>query len=258
MPWSQPPNDQIQIVDQSTGDVAIQIGPGPEITLSGAGLLELIGDPPDGRFIELVLNATEGTPGLILGGRGTFPTRKIVVMNMDDQNDQTFRLFMGVSDDVRAIQDQWDLAATVNSIIVHGYAPDFFTPTNGFIYDPTQGAILVSFAGTTETWHDVTLMNGWANRVGFNHLSYRIDVTGRVWLRGSISGGTSVSGTQIGSVPAGYRPTSENIAPIASDNLPGAYAPATARCRVLSTGEMFIYTTGAGPLYFDGYSYSVL
>lgn len=260
--WSATPNDQIQIVDQTTGQVVIQIGPGAAITMTGAAFLEMIGNPADGRLLDVQLNDLNGTPEIVLAGRGTFPTRKIAVFNMDDLNDQTFRFFMGVSDDVRSVQNQWDLEATINAIVVNGYDTDFFTSTHGLIYDPTApGALKALVGGAAETWHDVGLLNGWANRAGWDHLSYRLDPTGRVFLRGSISGGTSASGTKIGTVPAGYRPVSfDAVNTIASDNLPAAYAAANGapRLQVTAAGDLFIYGTGAGPLYFTGFNYSTI
>lgn len=112
-----------------------------------------------------------------------------------------------------------------------------------------------------EVWHDVVLQNGWANRAGWNNLGYLIDPTGRVFLRGSIAGGVFASGTRIGSIPAGWRPaTHDAVNGIVSDNLPAAYAAANGSCRlqVQLGGDMYIYGTGAGPLYFDGFNYSTV
>jgi hypothetical protein len=253
-------NGEIDVYDD-TNQKAVAIGPGPEVLVTGDGVIDIL-DPTTNKEAVLMVRGGAGTtPEIMLNGSGTFASGSIsMTLQMDDLNDQKFRMFMGRrgQDDSRAAINQWDIEATRNYFAMNGYDVDFATSTHGWMFDPTPpGALVALVAGVKETWHDVALLNGWANRAGFDHLSYRIDVTGRVFFRGSIAGGTSVSGTQIGTVPAGYRPASnETMAPIASDNLPAAYAPASARCRILTTGEIYIYTTGAGPLYFNGYNYS--
>lgn len=112
-----------------------------------------------------------------------------------------------------------------------------------------------------EDWTDIGLLNGWVNRAGWDHAAFKLFPDGTVHLRGSISGGTSASGTQIGSIPAGYRPaTHDAVEDIASDNIPAAYAAANGspRMQVQLGGNMFIYGTGAGPLFLDGFNYSTI
>lgn len=129
------------------------------------------------------------------------------------------------------------------------------TSGEGVAFDATLAVLKKLTGGALETWHNVALLNGWANRgATFDPLQYRLLPDGTVHLRGTIAGGTSASGTQIGTVPAGYRPpTHDTVVPIASDTLPAAYAAANGppRLQVQSGGAMFIYGTGTGPLWID-------
>jgi hypothetical protein len=135
------------------------------------------------------------------------------------------------------------------------------TTGTGVKFEPISASLKALVGGAVETWHDVALLNGWANRAApWAHLSYKKMPDNTVRLQGSISGGTSASGTKIGTIPAGYRPTQEDaVHPIASDNLPAAYASANGvpRLQVTNGGDMFIYGTGTGPLYFTGFSWSL-
>lgn len=150
-----------------------------------------------------------------------------------------------------------------NLVIQGGTQPFFFhdyISGDSLLFDTSlsfTGAITV--AGSF--WTDVTLINGWANRAGWDHLSYRMGPDGRVWLRGSIAGGTSASGTNIGNIAAGWRPvSSDTIGPISSQAMPAAYPGATfsPSAQVTKAGDIFIYGTGAGPLFFGGYSYPII
>lgn len=121
-----------------------------------------------------------------------------------------------------------------------------YQESSGFLEDSASG------------WTALGLQNGWNNRVGWNDLEYTRRPDGWVSLRGSISGGTSVNGTRITNVPAGFRPyggiEGDAVCPIASDtNSPAASG--SARLQIQAGGDCFIYGTGAGPLYFDGISF---
>jgi len=257
---------ELQIVD-SSGNVVIDASPTPipSIDVTGTGVIS-INDPATGKELDLmVLGGSGNTPEILMSGHGTFASGSMsAVIQMDDLGDQILRIFMGRrgQDDSRAAINQWDINATRNTFRMHGYDVDFATSTLGWIFDGTApGGIKALIGDTPETWHDVALLNGWVNRAGWDHMSYRLMPDGTVRLRGSISGGTSASGTQIGSLPAGYRPpTHDAVGGIASDNLPAAYAAANGspRMQVQTGGNIFIYGTGAGPLFFESYSFSTL
>lgn len=83
----------------------------------------------------------------------------------------------------------------------------------------STGAIIPSAQSmpvTMDSWHSVgasgepAFTNAWANYgSGFRTLQFRKDPTGRVWLRGFITGGTI--GQPVFTLPAGYRPTQTEI-----------------------------------------------
>ncbi len=250
-------NGEIDAYDASNNK-SIQIGPGPGILINGTGVIDIT-DPVSNKELSMLVQGGAGnTPEIVLSGSGTFASGSMsAVIQMDDLNDQKFRIFMGRrgQDDIRAAINQWDIEATRNYFRMTGYDTDFATPVNGWMYDPTPpGAIVPIVSGAKETWHNVALLNGWANRAGLDPLQYRFLPDGTVHLRGTIAGGAAANGTQIGSVPAPYRPpTHDTVVPISSDNLPAAYAAANGspRLQIQLGGNMFIYGTGAGPLWID-------
>jgi hypothetical protein len=57
-----------------------------------------------------------------------------------------------------------------------------------------------------ETWHTMTLLNGW--NIGTGYAQYKMEPNGRVSIRGAnITPGTVTSGTSIWTPPTGYAPT---------------------------------------------------
>ena len=69
----------------------------------------------------------------------------------------------------------------------------------------------VTLTGTTaitqEAWTVPTLLNSWVDFGGvYQTIRYRKDASGVVWLQGMIKDGTKAGGTQVMSLPAGYRP----------------------------------------------------
>lgn len=163
--------------------------------------------------------------------------------------------------DVNTPSDQHSriLLADTDLMLQHSDASGTFTNSSIIDLFPDRIDVQKFLVVASETWHDVALLNGWVNRVGWDHFSYRLLPDGMVKLRGSVSGGTAVNGTQIGSVPAGYRPpTHDAVGPIASDVLPAAYAAANGnpRLQIQTGGNMFIYGTGPGPLFFENFLYA--
>jgi len=78
----------------------------------------------------------------------------------------------------------------------------------------TGGAIGVGAAVLTagypggaafETWHDMTLLNGWTNTAGFT-ARYKLMPDNSVWIQGGITAGTTADATQLWQFPAGYIP----------------------------------------------------
>lgn len=101
-------------------------------------------------------------------------------------------------------------------------------------------------AGSAETWHGLSLLNSFTNRgAGYPNLSYRrvagvantVQLVGQIVTPGSAPG----SGTQIATLPSGYRPTTE---------IPGcAYigsAPTPLACIVGTDGSIKLFGTMAG------------
>lgn len=132
---------------------------------------------------------------------------------------------------------------------------DTTTNIGQLIVNPTLITVNIPIVVASETWHDVSLLNGWTERAGLDHFMYRMDPDGYVTFRGTVAGGTSTNGTQIGAaLPIAYRPAKDAVMAISSDNLPSTYSSANGSPRLqlqASTGDLYIYGTGPGPLYFD-------
>lgn len=83
--------------------------------------------------------------------------------------------------------------------------PPVEDPATGFIIhrDKVIGGIVD--VGLSAAWVNATLESGWGNQFGspYAPAGYSIDATGRVSLRGTVSGGSGV----IFTLPVGYRPT---------------------------------------------------
>lgn len=89
-------------------------------------------------------------------------------------------------------------------------------------WSPSDAAGLHWYNGTKwlpEDWTDATLGNLWvAYGAGFNNVGYRLNFEGRLCLRGVCKDGTLADGTLLFTLPAGYRPSSNKMTPIASDS----------------------------------------
>lgn len=239
---------------------SIQIGPGPIIDVNGTGVISIL-DPGTNKELDLMVQGGSGnTPEIMMSGHGTFGTGSMsAVIQMDDLGDQVFRFFMGQrgQDDSRASINQWDIAATRNTLKMHGYDVDLSTATTGWIYDGTApGAIRALIGDTPETWHNATKQNGWVNRTGataYDIVGYRKLPIGNVQLRGSCQSGTGTNGTIVFNLPAGYRPANHKTIVMQSDAVAGG-----AHIDVSPNGDVTIFGTGAGPLYFDGVQFEYL
>jgi hypothetical protein len=89
--------------------------------------------------------------------------------------------------------------------------------------------------GTAETWHAMTLANGWTNDAGFAVAAYRLTNNNEVEIVGTIVATTATSSTFF-TLPAGYRPAHSQTRPAGAT---GGVAAGTAP---------FITCTSAGVL----------
>lgn len=80
--------------------------------------------------------------------------------------------------------------------------------TSRIVVDQPVIAVDQASPGTDESWHTLTLSNGWV--AGAITPQYRMMPDGTVLLRGLMTGGTTADGTIIATVPVGYRPTSRS------------------------------------------------
>lgn len=86
--------------------------------------------------------------------------------------------------------------------------------------------LLKNVSGSAETWHSMSLVNGWANSGGSDPTAqYRLvpSPANCVQIVGSIHGGTNANGTTIATLPVGYRPATHKVLfPTAVDVLNGS------------------------------------
>lgn len=94
--------------------------------------------------------------------------------------------------------------------------------------------------------------NGWVNTGGaYATPAFKLFPDGMVRFRGAIQNGTN--GAAIWALPVGFRPLAECVQPVASGT------PTTGtRMQVQTGGLMYAYSTGAGPIYLENLTYSVI
>lgn len=115
---------------------------------------------------------------------------------------------------------------------------------------PAKGFFVPVVSGTEEDWHSINPLNGWGVVI---QPQYRIDPTGRVWMRGIMSSGALGAGTQIFQLPSStYYPGVEANMHVAAD---GA---ADNIIKVQTNGAIAIFNANAGNYYIDGLSWSTI
>lgn len=108
---------------------------------------------------------------------------------------------------------------------------------------------------TVETWHTLTLQNGWSTRAGYYAPACKLTPDGRVWLRGGLTGGTFTNGTIIATLPAGYRPAASVSMPLSNNTTSGS-GSGNPRLFVRTSGNIEIWLVG-GDFHIDGCSFSI-
>jgi hypothetical protein len=100
---------------------------------------------------------------------------------------------------------------------------------------------LNSWRPQAPAWQPITLQNSWAAYgTPYASAQYQVDLNGRVWLRGLITGGTITDGTVLATLP--YTPSFE-IATLALANSGSAYSPV--RLDITTSGNVLIYGASA-------------
>lgn len=108
--------------------------------------------------------------------------------------------------------------------------------------DTRSTGIVSEVSGADETWHSVTINPPWSNRgAGFPGFSYRLvpSPINSVQLVGQLTVGGAASGSTIGTLPAGYRPTTAIGAPAANDG-----ASPEVLIEVETTGDIKAFCVG--------------
>lgn len=108
---------------------------------------------------------------------------------------------------------------------------------SGNMYYNTAGA------GTHDDWNAATLGSGWTNRgTGFPNVSYRLapSPANSLQLAGEAQSGTVTNGTTLFTLPAGWRPATEQI-------IVCGYSTGTniARLQINTSGAVNIFNAGA-------------
>lgn len=95
-----------------------------------------------------------------------------------------------------------------------------------------NGNVRITGLITQDSWVSPTLQNGWGGQPGYAPFQVRKDKQGRVWVRGTIAGGTFATGTSITILAVEYRPTSAHSIAIAG---------VAANCDIAPDGSMKVY-----------------
>ncbi|GAA4082757.1 hypothetical protein [Actinomadura miaoliensis] len=108
---------------------------------------------------------------------------------------------------------RFDGEATISGKMYPVVAPYWPQPGDRVALVPVGTTYLIIGAlgpGLATKWTPVTFTNGWGNfGSSWQTAQYRRDHTGRVWLRGVISGGTV--GSSAFQLPAGFRPPAQFV-----------------------------------------------
>lgn len=108
---------------------------------------------------------------------------------------------------------------------------------------------------TPESWHAMTLANGWAAAGGaFDTPSYRITAEGKVDLKGVATGGTHAAGTVVTTLPTGWRPAKTRQLVASAD---GNTSPFCCLLQVAADGTIKIFqgASASAAIGFDGLSF---
>jgi hypothetical protein len=107
---------------------------------------------------------------------------------------------------------------------------------------------------TIESWHALAPASGWANVAGNVPLKYKLMPDRRVWVLGTLSAAAATA-TTIGTLPAGYRPATQQAFPVATNS--GGAATSDRYLQVTTAGVMTVndYTALpiAGNAYINGF-----
>ena len=123
--------------------------------------------------------------------------------------------------------------------------------------DPATGETVIRVEPKTEepeTWKLPALGNGWTNATGYNPTGYYRHA-GRVYLRGRITGGIVIVGTQLFTLPGGYRPANTESLPARTDAGPMQLEVTPAGVVRIGDGP---FEAGSAWLSLDGLSYRAL
>jgi hypothetical protein len=111
-------------------------------------------------------------------------------------------------------------------------------PTKGIMWSTAKQRLAV----IGEDWHAATLLAGWTNLgAPYTTAAYYLQPDGMVRLRGILVGGTKTDGTVIATLPAGYRPTADEIITVGNATSGGVLP----ELRIRANGNIEIWGMGA-------------
>lgn len=218
MQFDNPIITQLTIYDN--GSPAIQIGPGPDIEITGNGSLFII-NPTTGQEIALQLTSG-GTPEVLFKGRDSTGGQTFL-MTFDDQSDNAFREYVS--------NGNWVITGTQSYWILNGV-----TTGEGVLFDPVKAELHALHNNTNQDWTNLTLTSGWTAKPNYYAPAYRYTPEGEIQLRGTMTGGTSVDNTAIATMPI-------SPAKLAAWGGPGITAGGSALKRIFynTDGKLYCY-----------------
>lgn len=109
------------------------------------------------------------------------------------------------------------------------------------------------FHQAREKWHPFGLLNGWVQDGNSDTFSYKVDALGFVHFKGGLLAGTTADGTQIATVPVGWRPAKDVLQLVTRSS-----ATQAARLQIsATTGAVEVFDVGtASGLHFDQVCYA--
>ncbi|OLE29613.1 MAG: hypothetical protein AUG44_03435 [Actinobacteria bacterium 13_1_20CM_3_71_11] len=163
-----------------------------------SGVPELVFHPAD-------VGAHVFTEGVVLGFAnppdGT-PSTQIFSPTVDGLDDA--KVFVVGKDGAGGVSQVFTQSVQVKFMAVGGF-------TDGIIALPADNSIRPYLGAVAEDWHTINPGNGWGNAVGFAPCKYRLisSPAKTVEVCGNIFGGTTTAGTNLFTLPVGYRPATK-------------------------------------------------
>jgi hypothetical protein len=252
------------------------------------GQLVVTGPPGDiktnlnGLYPTVFFNSTDGSYSFINAAAPAPSTKAAMGINSASytQGSNTIRPRIWMPDSIRIEHADETASSAAGAIKVYGGSLMLDKTAVELALFNTSNAVTgrmsittsdISFSSATNLWAVIkystgflhhggyqdwvllgTPINGWVNTGGaYATPAFKMFADGMVRFRGAVQNGTQ--GAAIWNIAAAFRPIFECVEPLAS-----ATPTTGTRVQVQTGGNLYIYSSGAGPVYLENLTYSII